>query len=180
MPATRPLDLATLDPAVWRILAGGEARGPCTLGQVKALIEGGHLQPGTPVAHGHGAPFRPAIEYPALFGDGDSGAPRNYLLVLPEGADEPMMRRLGELGACLEASPGIFIIRARLAIGEMRAAIAPLADGHMVLVDASANRLAWAGLDPQTDRAVRGLWRQHPARDRASHPEGVATDPFGS
>ncbi len=160
MATSQTLDLSKIDPPVWRVLAGGDVFGPFTLGQIKAYLEEGRVQPGTPLARGDGAPFRPAVEFDTVFAGHDTrpNGPRNFLLVLPQGASDTLLGRLAELGACLEATAGVFMIRARLPISEMRAAIAPLAGGEMILVDASANRLAWSGLDPQSDRALRALW----------------------
>ena len=163
MPETAPLDLAVLDPPVWRVLAAGEVYGPYTRGQLQAFRDEGRILPGTPLSRGEGQPFRPAIEFEAVFGGHASGgmpAPKthNYLLVVTPPADEALVRKLGEVSACLNAAPGVFVLRARLRLAELRAALAPLAGETMLLVDASANRLAWAGMEPHTDKALRQLW----------------------
>lgn len=163
MQGTAPLDLAQLDPPVWRVLAGQDVYGPYTLGQMKAFREDGRILPGTQVARGAGEAFRPAVEFAAIFGANAAGqepltTPHNFLLVVESPANDELVSRLGELCACLHAAPGVFVLRSRLRLAQLRAALAPLAGETMLLVDASANRLAWSGLDPQTDRALRQLW----------------------
>ncbi len=163
MPDTAPLDLAQLDPPVWRVLAGHDVYGPYTLGQMQAFRDDGRILPGTQVTRGAGQPFRPAVEFTAIFAAGAAGVEplaetHNFLLVVDAPASDELACRLGELCACLNAAPGVFILRSRLRLPELRAALAPLAGQTMLLVDASSNRLAWSGLDPQTDRALRQLW----------------------
>lgn len=163
MPETGPLDLAELDPPVWHVLAAGKTYGPYTMGQLRGYRDEGRILPGTPVARGPGGAFRPALEVEALFGgaadpDSRAGPAHNFLLVVPGPVSEDLLGRLGELSACLDVAPGVFVLRARRRLAELREAIAPLAGDRMILVDASSDRLAWSGLGPQTDRALRELW----------------------
>ncbi|MEM7767719.1 MAG: hypothetical protein AAF253_09555 [Pseudomonadota bacterium] len=182
------LDLQDVDPRIWRVRAGEAVYGPYTLGQMHQFVAEGRIASHTSIAEGAGA-FADAGDTPALRGafrilaeqqapaapaTPKSGgahepmvetepAPTNMLVVLRTvAAPQAIMSVLSGLGPFVEAHPGTILLRTPSRIAKVRAALATVTEpgDQAVIVDAGANRIAWLGLQPETDTALRALWEQ--------------------
>ncbi len=146
--------------------AGGAFR---PAGEVAALSGAFRaLQVAAPVPAGDAADGR-ADDCP---GDGTTGRPRtadelatptNMLVVLkPADTQTGLVPALSDLGAFVEASPGIFLLKTTQRIARVQRALAAVAQpgDRVIVVDAGANRIAWLGLSPESDTALRTLWNE--------------------
>ncbi len=175
MPSDTPLDLNNVDPAVWRVRAGETIYGPYTLGQMKVFTSEGRIASHTMVCKGDMAAFKRAAETPEIAeilskrpaqAEGEQGEATltNYVVVAQaEGANpSAVTATLNTLGRFVEAAPGVFILRSQERLAKIRDRLGSFSGVHdrFVIVDADHSRLAWLGLDPDTDAHIRSVWNQ--------------------
>ena len=89
--------------------------------------------------------------------------PTNMLVVMkPAETAAALMQALSGLGTFVEASPGTVLLKTTQRIAKVRTALAAAAipGDQVILVDAGANRIAWLGLGPELDTALRTLWTE--------------------
>ncbi len=176
MTAAPPLDLASLDPPVWRVASGEKAHGPFTLGQLQTFTQAGKIGPGTRISGGDGLPFRPAREIAQLKSvlaeamaarAARLGGASNYLVVArsSSGADTDarrnVARTLNQLGRFTETMPGTYLLRSRLGLATVRRTLAEGAGGpetQMFIVEVRDGRLGWLGLPEAASAQVRSVW----------------------
>ncbi len=168
-----PLDLAELDPPVWHVEVNGKAYGPYTLGQLQGFIQEGRVGRTTLIARGENSPFVPAGETDALVSSFQTDAAEmpapvqasNFIIISRIDADTPLesraalSRSLNGLGRFAEAMPGIFVLRAKMRLPDVRRTIGEVAgDMRILIVEAREGRLGWLGLGPDADRHIRKVW----------------------
>ena len=164
------LDLSEVDPQVWRVTAGETVYGPYTLGQVRAFVAEGRVAAHSLVSEGTGG-FRPAAEMAALrdLFVGDPAAtepvareePSNMLVVIQATDTRAgLVEALSAFGPFVEAMAGTLLLKTTERLAVVRAALETVAapGDRVVIVDATANRIAWIGMEPVEDRAVREVW----------------------
>ena len=180
--SAKPLDLATIDPPIWHVLAGEKVYGPYTIGQLRTFVAEGRVAPDTQLAPREGGPFERAGEITALSAifqptglgtepqpqDTASPAqvqgpqPANFLIVAKlTGVRAEVLRRvLNELGNYTEAAAGIHVLRTATSLQRVRARIETVVstEDQVVIVDASHDRLGFIHLGPETDVRVRAVW----------------------
>lgn len=176
MSAGTPLDLASLDPPVWRVASGDKAHGPFTMGQLLTFIRAEKIGPGTRISAGDGLPFRPAREIEhlksvlaetiAARAARLSGA-SNFLVVArsTSGSDTDARRKvshaLNRLGRFTETMPGTFLLRAPGSLSSVRRALAEAAadpNVQLFIVEVRDGRLGWLGLPEAASAQVRSVW----------------------
>lgn len=173
MPSDTPLDLNNIDPAIWRVRAGETTYGPYTLGQMKVFTEEGRIASHTMVCKGDMAAFQRAAETPeiakVLSARPEVTAPiektlTNYVVIAQFENSNPsaVTATLNTLGRFVEAAPGVFILRSQERIAKIRDTLGSFSSttDRFVIVDADRSRLAWLGLDPDTDAHIRSVWNQ--------------------
>jgi hypothetical protein len=166
------LDLAEVDPPVWRVLADGRAIGPFTLGQLQAFADAGRLVALTRISSGDGQPFTLAVDHPLLRarieaaasarGAQRAAASNHVILALDGGPGRQARLRelLATRGKVAEPMPGVFILRSGVPIAELRRAIAEAEPGSPALLIFESNdaRLGTIGLSLAQSDAIRQVW----------------------
>jgi len=66
MADSTPLDLATIDPPIWRIMVNDAVYGPYTYGQMQSFQAENRLTDTSLVAEGNGGAFLPAMKHTGL------------------------------------------------------------------------------------------------------------------
>lgn len=173
MPSDTPLDLNNVDPAVWRVRAGETIYGPYTLGQMKVFTTEGRIASHTMVCKGELSAFQRAAETPQIAeilsshpasDEPDEKTLTNYVVIAQAEGPNPsaVTATLNTLGRFVEAAPGVFILRSEERIAKIRDRLGSFsgASDRFVIVDADRSRLAWLGLDPDTDAHIRSVWNQ--------------------
>ncbi len=181
MTAAPPLDLARLDPPVWRVASGDKVHGPFTIGQLQTFIRAEKIGPGTRIAGGDGLPFTPAREIEplkAVLAEAMAaraarlGGASNYLIVArsTSGTDtdarRDVSRALNKLGRFTETMPGTFLLRSNLGLAHVRRMLAEMAGGpanQLFIVEVRDGRLGWLGLPEAASAQVRSVWNAPPA-----------------
>lgn len=168
-----PLDLASLDPPVWHVEVNGKVYGPYTLGQLQGFIQEGRVGRTTLIARGEDFPFVPAGETEALLSSFQTeqdeapatAAASNFIIISRMDADTPLesraalSRALNGLGRFAEAMPGIFVLRAKMRLPDVRRLIGEVAgEMRILIVEAREGRLGWLGLGADADRHIRKIW----------------------
>lgn len=170
-----PIDLSRIDPAIWRVLAGGDVHGPYTLGQIQQFVIEGRLHAASRISGGDQQPFLPIRDLPRL---AEALAPAfaerarrraeaaNYLITVhaPAEAEAALSHGLpaclDTLGKHMQPIPGTFLLRSARSLSEVRAALAealPKTVRVFVLQTREA-RLGWVGFDEDMAEAVRPVW----------------------
>ena len=172
-PDDTPLDLAELDPPIWHVEVNGKAYGPYTRGQLQGFIQEGRVGRATLIARGEDSPFVPAGETDVLVSsfqteEDEIPAPAeasNFIIISRIDADTPLesraalSRSLNGLGRFAEAMPGIYVLRAKTRLPDVRRTIGDVAgDMRILIVEAREGRLGWLGLGPDADRHIRKIW----------------------
>lgn len=182
MPDTAPLNLADIDPPLWRVIVEDTAYGPYTLGQLQSFIGEGRLGPASLVAKGDGAPILEARNVPELDAkfshhsrDRMEKTPQNeqtcnYLIVTRlSGAEEAsLVQALNSLGNFGGAMPGAYVLSStsKLAAVQKRLSEAVGTLDQVLIVNATTNRLGWFNLGPEADIHLRAIWNRPQAADR--------------
>lgn len=170
-PGPGPIDLAFVDPAIWQIQSGGEARGPFTLGQIQQFVIEGRLNAASLISGGEGQPFRPIRETPRL---SEALAPAfaerarrraeacNYLITIHAPARDGAAtgQALAALGKWLQPLPGTFLLRSGKSLADVRAALASAlpADAQAFILQARDAQLAGIGLAQDLAETARPVW----------------------
>lgn len=170
-PGPGPIDLAFVDPAIWQIQSGGEARGPFTLGQIQQFVIEGRLNAASLISGGEGQPFRPIRETPRL---SEALAPAfaerarrraeacNYLITIhaPGRDGAATGQALAALGKWLQPLPGTFLLRSGKSLADVRAALASAlpADAQAFILQARDAQLAGIGLAQDLAETARPVW----------------------
>jgi len=170
-----PIDLSRIDPAIWRVLAGGDVHGPYTLGQIQQFVIEGRLHAASRISGGDQQPFLPIRDLPRL---AEALTPAfaerarrraeaaNYLITVhaPAEAEAALSHGLpaclDTLGKHMQPIPGTFLLRSARSLSEVRAALAealPKTVRVFVLQTREA-RLGWVGFDEDMAEAVRPVW----------------------
>lgn len=165
------LDLAQVDPPVWRIMVGDVAYGPYTLGQMRSFLGEERLNIHSRVADGDGGAFMPAGEQPGLQSifrehltpkvDAVAEATNQVVIVRHAGdSRSAMIGVLNELGTFGEVMPGVYLINTTATTKDLRDSLTAVSeDGDRILVVNAANgRLGWQGLGPEADTHIRAIW----------------------
>ena len=170
-----PVDLSRIDPAIWRILAGGDVHGPYTLGQIQQFVIEGRLHAASQISGGDQQPFLPIRDMPRL---AEALAPAfterarrraeaaNYLITAraPAPAEAALWR---DLPACLDALgkhmqpiPGTFLLRSARSLSQVRAALAETLPktAQVFVLQTREARLGWVGFEEDMAEAVRPVW----------------------
>lgn len=170
-----PVDLSRIDPAIWRVLAGGDVHGPYTLGQIQQFVIEGRLHAASRISGGDQQPFLPIRDMPRLAETLASAfAERarrraeaaNYLITAraPAPAEAALWR---DLPACLDALgkhmqpiPGTFLLRSARSLSEVRAALAEALPktAQVFVLQTREARLGWVGFEEDMAEAVRPVW----------------------
>ncbi|MFN4184879.1 MAG: hypothetical protein ACK4M6_08825 [Hyphomonas sp.] len=177
-PATSPsttIDLSRIDPAIWRILAGGEAHGPYTLGQLQQFVIEGRLHGASRISAGDDQPFLPIRDMPRLAEAlAQAFAERarrraeasNYLITAraPAPAEAALWRDLpgclDTLGKHMQPIPGTFLLRSGKSLAEVREALAAALPktAQVFVLQTREARLGWVGFEEDMSDAVRPVW----------------------
>ena len=174
MPSNDALDLAAIDPPVWRVMVNDVVYGPYTMGQMQAFCEEGRLHERSKVADGDGGAFLNAFEHKALrdlFGapddqaaDDPAPAPTNYLISVHTDADgrRATIAVLNQIGRFSELMPGTFVLNANITVVALRSQLSTvLAErGRFVIVNAASGQLAWMGLGADADAHAKSIWKR--------------------
>lgn len=166
------LDLEEVDPKTWRVQVSGTVYGPYTRGQMASFISEGRLTctslatdsaDGTFQALGRLEAFASAFDRAEEDERaGEEGVASNFLIVaqIQGGVHDQLARALADFGRVAELMPGVFLLRSAARLGQIRTRLAAVAESidRLVIVDAGANRLAWLGLGPGMDAAIRRVW----------------------
>lgn len=81
---------------------------------------------------------------------------------VPAEADNLVMLVLSRLGRAEDVAPGVWLLRAGLAVDAVRNALARALDGAgpFLVVDCANDRAAWHNVEPARDKALRALRRE--------------------
>lgn len=174
MPDENALDLASIDPPIWRVMVDEAVYGPYTFGQLQSFAEEGRLSETSKVANGDGGAFilaRAHAELLTLFQarayvpkTDEAPESSNYLLTVQTDGDgrRAIITFLNEIGMFSELMPGSFILTSDQTIVELRAQLSTvLAErGRCVIVNARTGQLAWMGLKPDADAHAKMIWKR--------------------
>ena len=165
-----PIDLSDIDPRIWRVKAGEAVYGPYTLGQLRHYVIEGRIAAHTLIAEGVGD-YVPAPEHPPIKAALDAMAEKTaerptgqatnfFIMVQSEGSTGAIVQAISEMGSFVEAFPGALLLRTDLRLSKVRSRLKQVSKtgDKIVIVDAKSNRLAWSGLQPDQDVAVREHW----------------------
>ena len=170
-----PIDLSRIDPAIWRVLAGGDVHGPYTLGQIQQFVIEGRLHAASRISGGDQQPFLPIRGVPRL---AEALAPAfaerarrraeaaNYLITVhaPAEAEAALSHGLpaclDTLGKHMQPIPGTFLLRSARSLSEVRAALAEALPktAQVFVLQTREARLGWVGFDEDMAEAVRPVW----------------------
>lgn len=170
-----PIDLSRIDPAIWRVLAGGDVHGPYTLGQIQQFVTEGRLHSASRISGGDQQPFLPIRGVPRL---AEALAPAfaerarrraeaaNYLITVhaPAEAEAALSHGLpaclDTLGKHMQPIPGTFLLRSARSLSEVRAALAEALPktAQVFVLQTREARLGWVGFDEDMAEAVRPVW----------------------
>ncbi|AXE65170.1 hypothetical protein BBF93_13815 [Hyphomonas sp. CACIAM 19H1] len=173
--AAAPIDLSRIDPAIWRVLAGGEVHGPYTLGQIQQFAIEGRLHAASRISGGDDQPFLPIRDMPRL---AEALAPAfaerarrraeaaNYLITAraPAPAEAALWRDLpaclDTLGKHMQPIPGTFLLRSARSLSEVRATLAEALPktAQVFVLQTREARLGWVGFEEDMAEAVRPVW----------------------
>lgn len=173
MSANDPLDLSEIDPRIWRVLVQDDVYGPYTLGQVRSFVEEGRVTPQTMIARGDGAAFAAACDEPRirpLFETAkpdqpseQPAGPANHVIILQTEAEtrDHIIAVLNEFGEFSEIMSGVFLLSTSHRTAKLREALSKVVgdEDHILIVNASDDRLAWLGLRPDIGEHVRTVWK---------------------
>lgn len=169
MPSDTPLDLASLDPRVWRVGVGEEIYGPYTIGQLRGLAEEGRLTSASRIA-GKDVVFAPAESHAALAGlfpeqSAEQGNCNFIIIARSTSGDDMAVRSdvssvLNRFGTFAETLPGIYLLNASQRLSEIRRDLLAATDeaAQILIVEAPRGRLGWIGLPLDLDRHIRSIW----------------------
>ncbi len=167
-----PIDLAHIDPPIWRIKVDGTIYGPYTQGQMRALIGETRLSPYSEVAVGENGTFKPAVQHVTLANlfNEDAASPeksstkqKNHLVVhngSPEARLE-IIKSLNELGLFVEVMDGVFLLNSPNRILDIKSQLAEACDAsdRVLVVNAEDSRLAWFGMDHDMTDHIHTVWK---------------------
>ena len=167
------LDLAEIDPAIWRVMVKDAVYGPYTLGQMRSFVLEGRLSINSKTAGGDGGAFIKAGEQPGLtaifrehFATQKTEAetrPTNHVIIArtPGDSRNRMISVLNELGSFAEVMPGVYLINTTIRTAKLRERLGSVADDadRVLIVNADTGRLAWLGLGPEIDVHIRSVWK---------------------
>lgn len=168
------LDLAQVDPSVWRVMVKDTVYGPYTLGQMRSFALEGRLTPSSRTAEGDGGAFIPASEQAALrplfqlraarkVAD-KPASPANHIVVLKSLGDSRnrVIGVLNTIGKFVEIMPETFLLHTATRTPKIRELINEVIDekDRVVIVNADSGRLGWIGLGPELDSHIRAVWRK--------------------
>ena len=167
-----PLDLASLDPAVWHVRSRGDAHGPYTFGQIQRFITDRRIGPSTEVSNDDGAAYQPAAEIPRLtpffevIAEPKTSSASNFLVVARSTSGSSIEARtaiarvLNSVGKFAETLPGSYVLRSSLRLAEIRRQLAEVAseDTQFLILEARDGRLGWLGLPQGVDTHIRSVW----------------------
>lgn len=162
----------------WRIKIADREYGPYPRPRLIEFLKEGRIQAGTLLACGRDQDFRRADQHPQLrwdfsaqkrrrFGDpranaGEADTPLCNFVVAARfvGGQERFEAALKESGRTTRALEGVWILRSRQTIQQIRSSLSHVAGPNekFVIVNASRDRLAWFSLGAETDDAVRSVW----------------------
>ena len=172
MAKTGTLDLAKVDPPVWRILVNDVVYGPYTLGQMRSFVDENRLSPQSKVAMGDGGAFMPASQQEELLKVFEPvveeepvrapDEPANHVIVLKSVAQSRklMLEVLNEHGRFAEVMPGVFVVRTATKTAKLRDALLAVSDDgdRIIMVNADSGRLAWLGLGDDISGHIHAVW----------------------
>lgn len=172
MVTEQPLDLAEIDPPRWRIMTGETVYGPYTLGQMRTFVAEARLTVSSKVADGDGGAFIDAREHdalkvlfalkPSVKSQQTELAPSNHMIFFRHIGEsrQATLKILNQLGKFAEMMPGAYLLSSAERTSQIRLKLAEVSapGDQIVVVNATNGRLAWAGLDGDTDELVRSVW----------------------
>ena len=170
-----PVDLARLDPAVWRVLVGETAHGPFTIGQLQTFVTEGRLSAASRISGEDGQPFQPIRDHPRLaevLKDAFAERARrraeaaNFLIIAraPAPAEAALWRDmpacLDSLGKHVQAMPGTWVLRSGLSLNRVREALTAALPGtaQIMVLETREARLGWIGFEDDMAEAIRPVW----------------------
>lgn len=174
-PPPAPIDLARVDPAIWRVLIDEQPHGPYTLGQIGQFITEGRLHAGSRLSGGHEQPFLPIRDIPRL---AQALAPAlaerariraeasNYLITAraPAPSEAALWRDLpgclDGLGRHVQPMPGTFLLRSARSLAEVKAALTEALPkkAQVFVLQTREARLGWVGFEDDIAETVRPVW----------------------
>lgn len=184
--ASPTIDLARIDPAIWRIRSGPETFGPFTTGQLQQFAVEGRLSLRSQVSTGEAQPFQPVGEIArlayALSGAFAERARRraeaaNFLIVIRASAPAEaematsLPAALNALGKNTALMPGTWLLRSSRPLSAVRAGLTSAlpASVQVVIMEAREARLGWLGFGGDLGDSIRDVWNAamtaNPAED---------------
>ncbi len=174
MASDSPLDLARIDPPIWRIMVSDVVYGPYTLGQMRSFVSENRLSLQSQVAMGDGGIFKPASAHPGLakiFRDKQAPAneavqlqPANHVIVHK---GSPLSRKaildtLNSFGLFVEVMDGVFLINTDTKTTDLRESLLAECDAEdrILIVNADDSRLAWHGVGDEISAHIHSVWKQ--------------------
>ena len=174
MSQSAPLNLASVDPAVWRVIVKDTPYGPYTLGQLQGFVAEGRLAPGSLVAHGDGGQLIRAKEVPELGkafslylrahppGRRDTPSSFNYIVAarLKTIPETDFILALNALGKFSTVLPGLWALHssAKLPVLQKTLREAVGVQDQVLIVNATTDRLGWFNLGADADVHLRSVW----------------------
>ncbi|MEM9669879.1 MAG: DUF4339 domain-containing protein [Pseudomonadota bacterium] len=174
MPKTSPLDLAAIDPAIWRVFVGDEPYGPYTLGQVRSFIDEGRVTAKTLITKAGRDALVPASTVAELqdtfvlrkddaaADSEETGTTANYVITtdLKRTSEVDLIICLNGLGEFTSVLPGTFVLSSPRRLHDVQKTIsaATTLDDQIIIVNASTGRLGWLNIGTDTDIHLRELW----------------------
>lgn len=173
--ASQPIDLSRVDPAVWRVLSGGESHGPYTLGQLQQFVIEGRVNAATGVSDGPDQPFQPIRDVarlaqalaPAFAERARRRAEASNFLIMARAPGPVEAALWRDLPGCLESlgkhvqpMPGTYLLRSARSLAEVREALAAALPrtAQVFVLQTREARLGWVGFDSDMTEAVRPVW----------------------
>jgi len=184
MAKAKPLNLAAVDPAIWRVFVGNTPYGPYTLGQLQGFVEEGRVTAASLISKGDGGELiraesirelhkafserAPSAEVPS---DALAQHQSNYFIsaALKRTSDVDLMVCLNRLGKFAAVLPGTYVLNSPFRLRDVQAALneAVTLDDQVIIVNASSGRLAWLNVGTDTDIHLRDIWVTEETQDTA-------------
>ncbi|MEM7660786.1 MAG: hypothetical protein AAF292_00950 [Pseudomonadota bacterium] len=176
MPKASPLDLAAVDPAIWRVYVGETLYGPYTLGQLQGFVEEGRIGKDSLIGQSDSerlvkaGALKELREAFAKLQEEDApnetppqtGAVSNYLIAtqLARTSDVDLIVCLNSLGKFASVFPGTFILSSRHRLRDVQKALndAVTLDDQLIIVNATSGRLGWLNIGTDTNIHLKEIW----------------------
>lgn len=173
MNANDPLDLSVIDPSIWRVLIKEDVYGPYTFGQMRSFVLEGRITAASKIAYGDGAAFTLAVDderlgplLPAQDAEQDASdtlAHQNHVIIsqIDDEARHRVIATLNELGEFTEIMPGVYLLSTAHRTAKVHECLGAVTgeDDHILIVNASDDRLAWIGLKDDIGAHIRTVWK---------------------